>query len=94
MTPSQEPAYAVPFVVERLQEPRRYRLVNRSEERVRGVSLMLFGSGMMPASLPALLDPGDALEVTIAGADLSQNTVLVVRWFRLSGEEYLWRVSF
>jgi hypothetical protein len=48
----------------------------------------------MPASAPATLEPGDALEIVISGADLARDTIALVRWFRPNGQEYLWRVSF
>jgi hypothetical protein len=58
------------------------------------VTLSLLGSGVMPATAPSTLLPGESLEVMISGRDLARCTVLVVRWFRPSGEEYLWRVNF
>ncbi len=87
-------AYPVPFRIERDNAAQRYRLVNQGTERLSGVSLSLLGAGMMPASAPATLLPGDILEVTIAGRELERRTVLIVRWFRPGGAEYLWRVSF
>jgi hypothetical protein len=86
--------YAVPFRVDRDAGPRRYLLTNTSEERVDGVALSLLGQGVMPASPPRALEPGETLEVLISGRDLARSTVLVVRWFRPTGEEFLWRVSF
>ncbi len=74
--------------------PRRYLLTNRGTERVDGVTMSLLGAGVMPASAPSSLRPGETLEVSIFGRDLAHSTVLVVRWFRPTGEEYLWRVSF
>ncbi len=87
-------AYPVPFEIERDAGPRRYLLRNTGPERVDGVSLSLLGAGVMPASAPSSLDPGDTLEALISARDLARSTVLVVRWFRPGGEEYLWRVSF
>jgi hypothetical protein len=89
-----DPAYAVPFRIERDTGPRRYLITNRGAEPVQGVTLSLLGAGLMPASAPSTLQPGETLEVTISARDLARSTVLVVRWFRPSGEEYLWRVSF
>lgn len=48
----------------------------------------------MPATAPSVLVVGESLEVAIAARDLARRTVLLVRWFRPSGEEFLWRVSF
>lgn len=88
-----EPAYAVPLRVDRSEAPR-YRLFNVGHERLVGVTLSLLGSGAMPSVAPRALDVGAAIEVVIRGDDLARRTVLVVRWFRPSGDEYLWRVSF
>ncbi|MET4781789.1 hypothetical protein [Glaciihabitans sp. UYNi722] len=93
-SPSFDSAYPVPFHVERDAGPRKYLLTNRGSETVDGVTLNLLGAGVMPASAPSTLQPGETLEVVISGRDLARSTILVVRWFRPGGEEYLWRVSF
>ena len=69
-------------------------ITNRGGERLEGITMSLLGTGVMPASAPSALLPGESLEVTISLRDLARSTVLVIRWFRPSGEEYLWRVSF
>ncbi|TXN31281.1 hypothetical protein [Lacisediminihabitans profunda] len=92
--PDLDDAYPVPFRLDRDTGPRRYLLTNAGTEPVDGVTVSLLGSGMMPASLPATLLPGESLEVMVSGRDLARCTVLVVRWFRPNGREYLWRVSF
>lgn len=89
---AREPAYIVPFVLER--DPPVYRLLNVSLEAVHGVTFTLHGAGVMASNPPAVIDPGAALEVRIAGQDLARAAILVVRWFRPNGVEYLWRVSF
>lgn len=86
-------AYRVPLAVER-GPGRLYRFTNTSAEVLRGVTLTLHGSGVMGANAPTTLHPSETLEVDIAGRSLARDTILVVRWFRSSGEEYLWRVSF
>lgn len=86
-------AYPVPFRVER-GAGHVYRIINESSETVHGVALTLHGSGVMGASSPSTLAPGDALEVTVAGRNLARSTILVVRWFRPDGREYLWRIAF
>ena len=87
-------AYPVPFRLERDLGPRRYMLTNEGQEPVDGVTLTLLGAGVMPATVPSTLQPGESLEVMISGRDLARSTILIVRWFRSTGEEYLWRVSF
>lgn len=87
-------AYPVPFRLERLPNSNLYRIINDGTERVRGLTLTLHGSGMMSASMPESLGAGEVLEVTVAGHDLARSTILVLRWFRPNGVEYLWRISF
>jgi hypothetical protein len=88
-----ELAYRVPLHVTR-GPGHRYRFTNIGDEPLGGVSLTLHGSGIMGANPPARLDPGESLEVDIAGRALARDSILVVRWFRPDGVEYLWRVSF
>ena len=87
-------AYRVPFVFRRDPASRSYRIENRSDEILDGVALTLHGGGVLGASAPALLRPSETLEVSIAGQKLARDSILVVRWFRPNGDEYLWRVSF
>lgn len=82
-------AYRVPFALESDGEV--YRLVNISAEVVHGVSFTLHGAGVMAISPARVLVPGHGLEVTIAAR--SSAVILVVRWFRPNGIEYLWRVA-
>ncbi len=95
---STEDAYRVPWHFERgdgLAMPLNcYRLRNLGQERLTAVTFNLYGSGITPASAPATLEPGDALEIVISGHDLAKDTIGLVRWFRPTGQEYLWRVSF
>ena len=93
-SPCFEFAYPVPFQLHRDIGPRRYLLTNRGSETLDGVMVSLLGAGVMPATTPSTLHPGEGLEVVIAARDLARDTLLVVRWFRPSGEEFLWRVSF
>lgn len=92
--PGRECAYPVPFRLDRQPGANLYRIINEGDERLRGLTLTLHGSGMMSASVPEALDPGEMLEVTVAGKDLARSTILVLRWFRPNGVEYLWRISF
>jgi hypothetical protein len=94
VSPAFDSTYPVPFHLERDAGPRRYLLTNRGSERLDGVTLSLLGAGVMPTTAPSVLAVGESLEVMIAARDLARSTVLLVRWFRPSGEEFLWRVSF
>lgn len=89
---SNECAYRVPWVFERGDD--RYALRNLGPEALTAVTFTLHGSGVMPATAPATLYSGEALEIVIAGQNLARDTIGVVRWFRPNGQEYLWRVSF
>lgn len=95
---STETAYRVPWLFERGDGQHRaancFVLRNLGPEPLTGVSFNLYGSGVMPASAPATLEPGDSLELVVSGADLARDTIAVIRWFRPDGQEYLWRVSF
>ncbi len=93
-SPYFDSAYPVPFRIRRDAGPHRYVLTNDGPERLDGITLSLLGAGVMPATAPSVLNPGESLEVLISVRDLARSTVLVVRWFRPNGEEYLWRVSF
>ena len=86
-------AYAVPFRFDRNGRSRQYSLVNAGDETLEAVSLTLHGAGLMSSSAPALLRPGHGVEVTIRATDLARSTILVVRWFRPDGVEYLWTVT-
>ena len=95
---STDSAYRVPWYFDRgdgLMTPTNcFTLRNLGDERLTGVTLNLYGSGIMPTSAPSTLEPGDALEIMISGADLARDTIGLVRWFRPNDQEYLWRVSF
>ncbi len=95
---STDSAYRVPWLFERgdgvTQPQNRFTLRNLGLERLSGVTLNLYGSGVMPATAPATIGAGDALQIVVAGHDLARDTIGLVRWFRPNGQEYLWRVSF
>lgn len=86
-------AYPVPFRFERSQAPR-YGLTNASLERLTGVTFALLGAGTMPLQVPLSMPPGTTAWIPIRRGDLARSTLLVVRWFRANGDEYLWRTSF
>jgi hypothetical protein len=87
-------AYRVPFVVDRSRAPVRYYLVNRSSETLDSVRLSVLGSGLLlPISQSRVL-PGGLLGFTVRGPNIARDSVVIVRWFRPNGDEYLWRVSF
>ena len=87
-------AYRVPFLLERQPAANLYRLTNTSAETVHGVTFTLHGTGVMAFSPPKAMRPEHGIEVTIAARRIEQNTILVIRWFRPNGIEYLWRVAF
>ena len=58
-----------------------------------GVSVVLHGPGLLRVSEPTTLEPGQRIEVRFALRDLSRSTIIVVRWFRHDGLEYVWLVS-
>ena len=88
------PAYRMPFRLEREPSTTTSRLVNVGKETVVGITFTLHGTGVMAVSPPSRLAPGEAIVATIAATDLARNTILVIRWFRPDGVEYLRRVGF
>lgn len=86
-------AYPVPFRFDRSRAPR-YGLTNASLERLTGVTFALLGAGTMPLQIPLTMPPGATAWIPIRGDDLARSTLLIVRWFRANGDEYLWRTSF
>ena len=87
-------AYRVPFVVDRSRAPVRYYLVNRSSETLDSVRLAVLGSGLLLPTTQSRVLPGGLLGFAVRGSNLARTTVVIVRWFRPNGDEYLWRVSF
>lgn len=83
----------MPWHVDRSAPPL-YRLVNTSAEVLRGVTVSISGRSRLSVSAPAAIHPGAAVGATVSGRDLAEDTILVVRWFRPDGTEYLWNVSF
>ncbi|MFF1573772.1 hypothetical protein ACFVWR_13570 [Leifsonia sp. NPDC058292] len=86
-------AHRVPWRVDRSAPPV-YRLVNESDDVLRGVTVSVSGRARLSVSAPAAIEPGDAVAATVTGTELERDTVLVVRWFLPDGDEYLWHVSF
>lgn len=87
-------AYPVPLRLDRRDAPHSYLLKNVGDEPLRGLSFSLIGTGLMRASPPLLLVPGQEVRLRIRGSQLPLSAVLIIRWFRPNDDEYLWRVSF
>lgn len=91
--PPTNPAYRVPFRIDRSQAPRRYELVNVGPEPVDGLSLTHLGSGYCPPLAVRRLEPGRSMSIGVFGAGADDTGVVVVRWRRPDRSEYLWRMS-
>lgn len=87
------PAYRVPFAIDRSRAPV-YRLQNIAAEPVHGLALSLLGDARLLWGLPTSLEPSAGLQFAVHGDDPARRSVLIVRWFRPNGDEYLWRVAF
>ncbi|MCU1528752.1 MAG: hypothetical protein JWP75_2515 [Frondihabitans sp.] len=87
------PAYAVPFWIDRRLAPQLHHVVNVGDETVRGLRVSLLGSGHLVPMSTVSLGPGSSFTLATLATD-SQDSVMVLRWFRPNGEEYLWRFSF
>lgn len=91
---SRPPAYPVPLWIDREGAPRTYRVHNIGDEPLRGLRASLLGPGHLePVHVPVLAE-GAGVTLTLLGPELEKGSVVVLRWFRPSGEEYLWRFSF
>ena len=88
-----EPAYRVPFIVERDDAPR-YRLRNVSDEAVHWVVLRMIGPGLLSPLQPCRLTPGSELEFEVLGSTLARASSVQVSWFRPGGHQYLWPITF
>jgi len=91
---TQEIAYRVPLRVDRSDAPRVYRLINTSNETLTDFRVTLLGSAELAPLSRLRVRPGGFVSLVVRGANLSRSSVLIVRWFRPGGDEYLWRVSF
>ncbi|MBF4634541.1 hypothetical protein ITJ38_09030 [Agreia pratensis] len=87
-------AYPVPFTIERRRAPRAVVLTNRSPERLTALSFSVLGAGLLRTSAPLILDPGRQVRLLVSGQELPRRGIVVVRWFRPDGSEYLWRITF
>ena len=56
--------------------------------------LSVLGSGLLLPVSQSRVMPGGLLGFAVRGPNIARNTVVIVRWFRPNGDEYLWRVSF
>jgi hypothetical protein len=86
-------SYPVPFHFDRSAAPH-YRLINVGDERLRGVTALLHGAGVMLVAVPAALEPAASLVLPVYGRDLARGSSLTIRWLRPNGDEYAWRVVF
>jgi hypothetical protein len=84
--------YRLPVALDRDRFPR-LQLVNTGSETLRGVTVLATGSGRVLAPATAVLAPGDHLDLSVLGADPARDTVLIVRWLRPDGTEWLWRAA-
>jgi len=87
-------AYPVPFAISRRNARHSLVLTNRSPERLTALSFSLLGTGLLRTTAPLVLDPGQQVRLTVAGQELPRRGIVVVRWFRPDGSEYLWRITF
>jgi hypothetical protein len=87
-------AYPVPFAIQRSIAPHTLVLTNRSEERLTALSFSLLGAGSLRTTAPLVLEPARQVRLVVSGQELPRRGIVVVRWFRPDGSEYLWRITF
>lgn len=85
--------YRVPWLVER-DSPSVISLINCGDEVLTGVTFSLAGAGIMPIRAPVTVMKSGRVQVTVRGDDLPRSTLLIVRWLRQNGDDYLWRIAF
>lgn len=86
-------AYAVPFLLDRSRSPN-FLLLNVSDEDLYGLTFRLSGPGIVAPLGPLELRAGNVIRFSVRGDEPARSSVLIVRWFRPNGDEYLWRISF
>ncbi|GAA2462928.1 hypothetical protein [Agromyces soli] len=86
-------AYRVPWQIDRSRAPW-YALHNTGDEPAHGVHLSLFGDGRLLWQPLLRVEPGEHVSFVVRADDPARDCVAVLRWFRTSGEEYLWRIAF
>lgn len=87
-------AYPVPFAIDRRTAPQALVLTNRSSECLSALSFSLLGTGSLRTTAPLVLEPGRQVRLVVSGQELPRRGIVVVRWFRPDGSEYLWRITF
>lgn len=85
--------YLVPWIVER-DTPWAISLINNGDEVLTGVTFSLAGAGVMPVAAPVTVMKSGRVQVAVRGKDLPRSTLLIVRWLRPNGDDYLWRIAF
>ncbi|QAY74961.1 hypothetical protein ET445_10040 [Agromyces protaetiae] len=91
--PLAEPAYRVPWRVDRSRDPW-FTLVNDGDEPASGVQISLSGDGRLLWRPLLTVAAGDQVTFVVQADDPARNCIACVRWFRPDGTEYLWRISF
>lgn len=85
-----EPAYAVPWIVDRADLPW-CTLRNVGDERVTDVSTQFFGDGWAEPAVPrASLARGEELRFLFFGERAIESGRVTVHWRRPCGREYAW----
>jgi hypothetical protein len=87
-------AYPVPFAISRFSAQNSLVLTNRSPERLTALSFSLLGTGSLRTTAPVVVAPGQQVRLSVTGQELPRSGIVVVRWFRPDGSEYLWRITF
>lgn len=88
-----EAAYPVPFKLSRIGKELLV-LRNISAEPVRNIRLSLIGPGVFSSDNSGGLEPSQALNIVVGAGVRAVDSLLIVRWFRSDGREYLWQISF
>ncbi|MEB4614631.1 hypothetical protein [Leucobacter sp. M11] len=87
-------AYRVPWAVLQRDPDGTVEVLNIGTERLRFVRFAVIGAGLLGMSLPGPVDVNERLSVRVRGLAAEPASLLLLRWFRPHGGEYLWPIAF
>lgn len=86
-------AYAVPWRIQRATGGQWLSVVNVGGERLTFVQFVSSGFGEPVLSLPVHVNPQEGVQVVLTEMTPLPQALLILRWRRPNGEEYVWPVG-
>ena len=84
-------AYLVPLRIDR--QPNIVHVTNVGPDTIFWIRGILDGPGLTLSPPTPRLDPGRAMDISVHGNDLEQETLLIIQWLRGDGQKYLCAVA-